>query len=364
MGKFELTLSSDYVPDWTVADAIRELFQNAIDQEAEKPDNAMSWTYEADTLRICSATSSLTTNSLLLGSSTKRSGTAFIGQFGEGYKLASMVLLRNGKGVTIYNYGAREIWRPRLVKSKRYNAEILTFFTEKHIWSKPPDNDLTIEVTDLRADEWEQQIVPTNLYLQDPPKIAATTHLGDILETEQHAGKVYVGGLLVCKYDAYAYGYNFKPGLLKLDRDRKLASDFDLQWLASRLWCCAAQPDMIAALAARGLADVAYTASMTHLHDSASETFDAALRHFRQVHGPNAIPVTSQGEADKLNSRYKAVYVPSVYRDLIVSSSEYEEPEYEDEAAPLRLWWETYKSYLPAEAQEAFEALMDAQGIW
>ena len=42
-----------------------------------------------------------------------------LGGSGEGYKIAFMVLLRNNKGIKVYNYGNRETWDAKLVKSKR-----------------------------------------------------------------------------------------------------------------------------------------------------------------------------------------------------------------------------------------------------
>lgn len=46
MKKVELTLSTAYVPDWTVSNAVRELFQNALDQERENASNVASWHYK------------------------------------------------------------------------------------------------------------------------------------------------------------------------------------------------------------------------------------------------------------------------------------------------------------------------------
>lgn len=71
MSKIELSLASDYVPSWTIVDAIRELFQNALDQEVQCPDNKASWSYENGTFKICNKQSMLTAKTLLLGTSSK-----------------------------------------------------------------------------------------------------------------------------------------------------------------------------------------------------------------------------------------------------------------------------------------------------
>lgn len=236
MSKIELSLASDYVPSWTIVDAFRELFQNALDQETQCPDNKASWSYDAasHTVRISNRKSSLTTKSLLLGSSTKAGDTKTIGQFGEGYKVATLVLLRNDKPVVFYNYGCREVWRPRFVKSRRFQADVLTFFIDKEYpWTSVPNEDLTIEIQGITEQEWTEHIVPSNLHLRTDYTVVEETEYGQILDIP---GQVFVNGLFVCNYKDYRHSYNFKPGQLKLDRDRKLASDFDLKWLASKMW--------------------------------------------------------------------------------------------------------------------------------
>ena len=109
MSKIELTISPNYVPTWTYLDAVRELFQNALDQEEQNPENVMRWSYDEDalSLTISNAHSTLSIASLLLGQTSKADDKSTIGQFGEGYKIATLVLLREGKTITFYNYGAR-----------------------------------------------------------------------------------------------------------------------------------------------------------------------------------------------------------------------------------------------------------------
>lgn len=39
MRRFELGMSLDYVSNWTLVDAVREIFQNSLDEEIQNPDN-------------------------------------------------------------------------------------------------------------------------------------------------------------------------------------------------------------------------------------------------------------------------------------------------------------------------------------
>ena len=169
VSKYELAISTGYVPDWGVTEAFRELFQNALDNEITNPENKMEWKYdeESETLTISNKTSVLQAETLLLGSSTKANDKYTIGKHGEGYKIAFMVLLRNNKSIRVYNYGNRETWEVKLVKSKRYNGQMLTtVFVEKEaIWHKVPNNNLIIEVSGVNKDEYNE-IVARNLHLR------------------------------------------------------------------------------------------------------------------------------------------------------------------------------------------------------
>lgn len=133
MRKYELSISADYVPEWGVTEAIREFFQNSIDEETRDASNKMFFDYDAEnrTVRIGNKHSELDIKTLLFGVTTKSGDKEMIGNHGEGYKIATVVLLRLGKTVVFQNYCRREIWRPRLVNSKRYGGiQVPTFFVD------------------------------------------------------------------------------------------------------------------------------------------------------------------------------------------------------------------------------------------
>ena len=49
MANYELTVSMGYVPTWTHVDAVREIFQNAKDEETVNPENKMFFDYNEET---------------------------------------------------------------------------------------------------------------------------------------------------------------------------------------------------------------------------------------------------------------------------------------------------------------------------
>lgn len=365
MRKYELSISTDYVSDWGVVEAIRELFQNAIDQQITVAGNDMFFDYDGENvLRLGNKDSVLEAKSLLMGATTKKDDTRTIGQHGEGYKVATLVLARLGKTVTFYNYGAREVWRPRLVNSRKYGTKILTFFIDKkYVWQSVPDHNLTIVVEGITPQEYAT-IVESNLHLQDVGSVIETPK-GRILEEDRYKGKVYVNGLFVCNYEQYEYGYDFKPEHIKLDRDRKLVSDFDLQWLASSMWNTSKEPEKLVKLAKEGKADVLYSGCQYFyltLPGNCSSAYDVAYDNFIEEYGPNAVPVSKQEEMETLSSAYKAVIVPAVYQQLITKSRKYAPPVYKE---PVRLdkqlaeWFEGIRSRCTGDEVAVFERILD-----
>lgn len=369
MSKYELSLSPSYVVGWTIVDAVRELFQNALDQEIVCPSNKMFFDYEEDTqtLRVGNKESILEAKTLLLGVSSKREDPNTIGQFGEGYKIATLVLLRFKKKITFYNYGKREVWYPKIVKSRRYGGEeILTFTTDKNFpWIRVPNDNLTIEIVGITVEEYAE-IVEKNLHCHDDIGEVIETDRGRILLDSRYKGKVFVNGLFVCSHKEYEQGYDFKPQYIKLDRDRKLVSDLDLQWLSSTMWNMSGSEKVIE-LAKDGAADVRYLEGTSHYRRSNTGLYNDAYAEFKREYGPSAVPVTSQTDLEAAKRRYvdaKPVFVSESYKHLVVKSEHFHDEVQEVEVISakerLRKWYEeTVETLIDGEEREAFEAIFE-----
>ena len=380
MSRFELSLSSNYVSHWTVVEAIRELFQNALDQETENADNKMFFDYSSsdEVLRIGNKSSILDVKSLLLGESTKRASTSTIGQFGEGYKLALLVLSHLNKGITIYNYGAKEVWYPKLIKSRKYGGQqiLVVDVDKKFFWQTVPDDNLVFEIKDITRDEYIE-ICDSNLHLRPAMETIDTTY-GDIIIDDAYRGQVFVKGLYVNTVEKLAYGYNFKPQHMKLDRDRKMVTDFDLKWKTSLMWKECGNEHAIE-LAKTGAMDVTY---LQEAWTNRSEQFEAmastAYQSFRSEHGPKAYPVSTQDEADKIVRRFgkgkvEPVIVTVSYQAVVKASPEFkkEDEEYVAEEileqSPYERLSDFYdKAYdnLSEEQREEFDAILEESKSW
>lgn len=95
-------------------------------------------TEKKKTLRLVNQKSVLKINTLLLGRSSKANNEDTVGQFGEGYKIAALVLNRLGKTFTIYNNEKGEIWESRFKNSEKWLEKILAFYVYKHDTDKRP----------------------------------------------------------------------------------------------------------------------------------------------------------------------------------------------------------------------------------
>lgn len=308
--KYELTISTNYVPHWTYIEALRELFQNAVDNETTNPENKMLFEFTGDSIKICNKSSILELSTLLLGSTTKADDEKTIGQHGEGYKIAFVVLLREGKTVTVYNYGKREIWSTKLVKSKRFGGELVPcIVVEKEaVWKKVPDHDLTIAVGNITKEEYKE-VVSKNLHLRDYNSFNVKSS-GEILLDKEETGNVYVGGLYVTNTKELAYGYNFLPQKLSLDRDRAMVKGFELYWETSVMWREASTDArmniIMTTLANNNKADVKSLVSLVSYHpygEREANIVESVIKRFKESHGENSIPVTDANEYEEIKKR-------------------------------------------------------------
>ncbi len=321
MPKFELSISPDYIPEWTEIDAVRELFQNALDQEKENPENEMSWTYNEKGMifTISNKMTLLKKETLLLGSTNKNENKDLIGQFGEGYKLALLVLTRMGYPIKIFNYAEKEEWTPSIEKSRKYNKDILVINIKKIRFKRVPNNNLTFVIKQFTPELFEN-VERSNLHIKDRGK-SVLTDQGSILFDPKHKGRIYVRGLFVCKEEEFEYGYDIKPEHIKIGRDRKLIASFDLQWVTSQMWNSSEKPLMVIKLIEQESPEVNHVDST---YDK-SGIRDTAAAEFRSKYGNRAVPVSTQEELEKIMDEYpglKPIITSRVYQNILYGYSE------------------------------------------
>ena len=215
-----------------------------------------------------------------------------------------MVLLREGKNITVENYGADEIWTTKLVNSRRYNgAKVVQIEVDKNpFWKKNVNNDLNIIVEGISESEYDD-IVKANLFLQDDVDASEMTSSGQVLFGDDNVGKIFVKGLYVSTMNSMGlrHGYNFDTTGIKLDRDRKLVSSFDISYYASKIWAELAKNDKytedIADMVQSKAPDVEYLRSSIYLYkDNLGGVADKIVDNLKEEYGDNVYPVTDNEE--------------------------------------------------------------------
>ena len=320
MRKYELSISADYVPDWGTTEAMREFFQNAIDEETRDSGNQMFFEYDPgkQIVRIGNKHSDLDIKTLLFGVTTKKNDREMIGNYGEGYKIATVVLLRLGKTVIFQNYCRKEVWRPRLVKSRKYDGILVpTFFVEQAaIWEKVPEHSLIVEIGGITPEEY-LEMKEANLHLQSEVSRRETTY-GSILDEEQYRGKIYVGGLFICNETELEVGINFKPRVVRIERDRSMVNSFDIKWYAARM----VEELKDKELMKRSLNH--YSGTYIESYRVPDEIKDEVATDFINQYGAKAVPVSNQSDIEGMKKRgYKAVIVSESKKNVIMESQYY-----------------------------------------
>ena len=198
-------------------------------------------------------------NCLEMGVSSKRTSENTAGTHGEGFKIASLVMLRNSYKVRYeassyywtFRLGGRNkdllycklspMVIEKLLKQKTaYSAKVEKKATRRlkgNIWE-----DVTVkigkvhgqgnEVTKADFEKW----ISVSLDLDRPTKMMHTS-LGDLILDDRFRGKRYLKGLLLEGQTAkpFRYGYNFLRGEVNRDRERLVDPVKEAEMLAD-IW--------------------------------------------------------------------------------------------------------------------------------
>lgn len=368
---YELTLTPNYVSDWTFNDAIRELIQNGTDQEVLDKENNFSIEYDRkrQVLQLKNSKSVLKINTLLLGRSSKTGNDDTVGQFGEGYKIAALVLNRIGKTFTVLNNEKNEVWESRFKNSEKWLEKILAFYISK---KETEDTGLCIEVGNVSWSEYNNlSDVWIGMCNFDYEKVQ--TQYGEIITDEEFAGRVFVNGLFVDCNSDLQYGYNFKPKYINLERDRKTCDTWNVEDITSKMiaegMVSGGIPiEVVRRMVESNKDDVYHLEFNTYLGDVKKvqemlvESFD------EQNPQPYSIPVSSQEEIKKVKAYGgNPVVVPAKVASLLKNETtkRFEELVKIPCGAGMTLkdrflrWYDAYAEKLSDVAKKELESLID-----
>lgn len=203
-------ISPHYVKNWTLDEAIRELFQNALDSKQEF---GCSTRYDWRNGRgsIQDTGPGLEPRHLAVGISEKQDSSR--GQFGEGLKIALLVFAREGKHIAIKTRGKQIT--PRIAYDEDYGTDVLVLDIRE---VKTPDG------TQIRFDCEREQWDAGKWYFVEFRR--ANGSLKMVSENVSNvAGEIWVNGTLVYTALNSLFGYHV-TGRGGINRDRSVV---DLQ---------------------------------------------------------------------------------------------------------------------------------------
>jgi len=196
--KHTYLISDKYCENWTVKEAMREVIANALDTK-ESVD--IHWSNGFGYVK--NSGSVLGINHLLLGESTKSEDEWAIGQFGEGFKIAALVLVREGREFFIYSGGRK--FEFGMEMNEDFGKNVLTV----DISEDEPSEGTCVKFTCAES----ELLRAKNLFRQFED---ASEYQKGILDA---AGKFYVCGVLISEGNDSLFGYDF-PDKKMINRDR------------------------------------------------------------------------------------------------------------------------------------------------
>lgn len=216
------------------------------------------------TLELTNFDAKITADNLKIGDTSKRNKTDQAGTHGEGFKVASLVMCRNGhrvhyassdfnlnfgfRGANKANFccGLRKAADTVIQKQKATYAaelvagrrEVLKAFISRDVSvliAKSRTNGVEIDLEDFR--EWLKVTIDVN-----PPSEIVHTACGDLIIDPSFAGNMYLKGLLLPDESATGkvcqYGYNLFEGTTNRDRERLIGSRQEARQIYS-IWTAA-----------------------------------------------------------------------------------------------------------------------------
>ena len=313
MATLELSIDTRYVPDWGTWEAIREILQNAKDADDLGCPMRVSYSKNTQTLTISNRGADLTRNTLLLGSTTKVGSTNQRGQFGEGYKLALLALVRQGIMVTVRT--RTEVWTPKIAPSERFDGvEVLSIQTRAR---RTPSDSVQFVIKGVTPEAWEE--VQGNCLFLRAAHHTIVTHNGRILCDPQYASQLFVMGLYVGRLpEHYLYGYDLND--VRLDRDRKLAEPWSLRYAIAKAIehsAAAGTLDVAEVLNARRAEVEALAANV----EVVPSTTRLAANRFDALYGIDSVPVSSDAKAREVQHHGLRPVVMSPHEVRIIEAA-------------------------------------------
>lgn len=221
--KINYFISENYIKDWTVQDALRELYQNFIDY-GEYTVEKVGEVGNYENYIFSNAYAPNSTDLLIIGSSEKTNESR--GKYGEGLKMAALVIVRNG-GTLMINTDTFSATFSLLINETTETRTLGVIINDPLPNLKVNSFDVFISIPKEEFTFYQNKlIVPTDI-------LHTNENYGSIVAKPK--GNLYVGGLFVCTLKDLNYSYDILPKHISLDRDRKVPQNFQVKWTVSKI---------------------------------------------------------------------------------------------------------------------------------
>lgn len=207
-------MTLNYRENWSNWEAVREIVQNMMDAS----ENNFTIKQTSDGLLLKDAGTGLKKKHLLLGVSEKENNSR--GKFGEGLKLALIVLKRLGYDV--------------IIKSNNLKITVDTTIIEeekclKLLIDTTPNN---VSGTEVLIKGYNDSTFDDNFVKKNNKKVIYKCPKGQIIE--ETPTRLYVKDIFVCDLENARYSYNLRN--IQLAEDRNIPSEWDLRRCIGRVY--------------------------------------------------------------------------------------------------------------------------------
>lgn len=288
----ELTVSPGYVREWGLWEALRELIQNALDAEdlGAHLDIHFKQLKSGPTLEIETRGITMDRKNLLLGETTKHDSANQRGKFGEGFKLAWLVLLRLGHGVKCKS--GDEIWEPEFGRSDAFGADLLKVQVRPATYF----NGVKQTITGISEDEWEKIKPRLRKFAKGQTALSLNSGV-TLLKDPEHKGMIFCRGIYVETKPDAVYGYDMPN--LQLDRDRKRSDEWALNSAITQAWGTYIEQCQTVEELWTVLSDANCFEAQCIARESwrKSPLTGLLVKKFREQYGEDIVPVTNMAES-------------------------------------------------------------------
>lgn len=206
--RFETGISENNLPHWGELEAVKEFVQNLVYSKSELKDS-ISIQYDNNCAVLWNTPSGFDKSKLLIGESEQRDSETAPGNYGEGIKVAMLVLRRLGIDVSIQTNGFR-VTAELEPSSLDSSVKALIFYIEdNNIYG---GTKVTISCSEHILEKAKSHFLALDEDVEDIDNMIGSSVL------EGHSGEIYVNGVLVTTRPAI-FGYNIMDKTI-MNRDR------------------------------------------------------------------------------------------------------------------------------------------------